>query len=181
MTPSTGLRSSGGIYHDMLKYMVARIAEGFGYQSVEMEARGEATDDKFIPDVVMRHFKAPKGSKIKRKPRVYVEIQDKTTHHWMDKIEKNYKKSELIIIDVHEYNPRYKNMNPDARSAMFYVHGVYTQLMHRINDDTQLPPQKKKAAWGDEIIQYRGHRIKRKNKKRIDHIENRKREKERSR
>lgn len=35
-------------------------------------------------------------------------------------------------------------------------------------------PRKKKESWGDQKIDYRGHHIKRKNKKRIDYIEDRK-------
>ncbi len=131
---SQGLRSSGGVYHDVIKFMCARVAVGLGYQTVEMEAKGEG---KFIPDVAMRHYKG----KIKRKPRAYVEVQDAITHTWMDKIDNNYNKKELIIIDVDDFK-----QTVEGKSTMFNVQCIYTQLLHRIADETTLPPPKKETA-----------------------------------
>jgi len=178
---SKGTNSSGGVYHDTLKFWVARIAKDLGYQSVEMEARGEATGNKFIPDVVMRHFKKPKNSKIKRKPRMYVEVQDKLTHTWMDKIEKNYSKDELIIIDIDDFILDY-----GEHSSLFVCLGVYTALQARIALETpEAPPKEDKPYKAPKqadthMIEYRGHHIKNKfeSKRRVDYIENRKERRE---
>ena len=129
---SKGLRSSAGVFHDLVKFFVGRWGEGHHY-SVEFEAVGEGEKR---PDVVLRY----QGRDKTRAKRVYVEVQKDLSRAWYAKIGQHYEGECLVILDLEKYNTRVV-----AGAMAFWVGSMYEALAQQLDNETRVARPKKPA------------------------------------
>lgn len=95
---TTGLRSSGGVLHDIVKAMAGRVGEGIGYE-VELEPR-EYTDllkNPFRPDIVMRWRGRTRKD---RHETVFIEVQKDVSPLWLSHIKGCYGDREVLVLSL---------------------------------------------------------------------------------
>ena len=137
--PTSGLRSSGGVFHDTVKAMVVRSAEGFGYYcELEDKTYSAQAINQYRPDVLLTLHKLDE----KRKHKVFVEIQESITNDWIQKIMKNYEGKDLIIISLDK-------MDGDGWSDQANTSAIVEDLYHMVEqqiDMETLAPEKERRT-----------------------------------
>jgi hypothetical protein len=147
----TGLRSSGGYYHDWIKWMVAYWGESEDYE-YEFEAKGEFRNSSIKPDVVLRY----KGKRKDRASVVYVEVQTDVSKNWVKKKMIDYDGRHLIIVPVDRF------LNTEETPW-----DVYKNIRLYLDTETLIRPTKAQERQGNyyKPCELCGKRIKKRNER----------------
>ena len=120
------IRSSGGIFHDNVRFSCCYWATVNGYD-FEMEPTGEFTDDKVKPDIKF----TKKFGVTNRKPVVYVEIQLDMGKRWKKKTYNAYHGRELSIINLNKIEE--KIINKEGQAVIEYM---YQMVADQLENET---------------------------------------------
>lgn len=144
---STGGNSSAGIFHDTVKDMVCRWAEGNGY-GFEKEAKAyKFLENGFIPDVVLTLTRAA-AAEHKRKTKVFIEVQRNVSPEWKLRHHAIYAGKDWICIDLNKIDYMYGN---DALTTTMMIEDLWRDVSEQLDNETLLPPKEKRTA-GDWYV-----------------------------